>query len=97
MINVLGLAQSVAFYYYVLIALVSPISGIVLAGFIFDRFGGYTSSNTMIICFIVGFISTVFGFCSIFMTDANYVALFVFIQLMGGSFIMPANTGFMLN
>ena len=97
MIEVIGLSQRDAYKYYIFVSTVPPIFGVILAGVIFDRIGGYTGPRTVPIIFTLGLVALVCGFASPYFTQIYEVCLALGLELLGGGFAMPALTGAMLN
>ena len=78
----------------------APMSGILLGGFLSDKFGGYMGNNTvkaikMATSFI--FISMVFSFPVSFAYSFIYISILVWAFLFFGSLIVPVMTGVMIS
>jgi sugar phosphate permease len=95
--EVMGLSQLSAFKSYIFVATLPPILGVVLAGIVFDRIGGYTGPRTLPICFTFGLVAMVCGMAVPFLENIYLVGLAFSFELLGGGFAMPAMTGAMLN
>lgn len=80
-----------------MLALVAPISGLSLAGSLFNRLrGGYASGYNMPICFFLCLISTTLGLLTVCNDSPGIVISFLFVQFFVGGFCMPALTAHML-
>ena len=76
---------------------VGPTFGVVCAGLVFDRVGGYLGTNAIPICGVAGFVAMISGLMAAYLDDPMQVAVCLTIELFCGGFSMPAITGIMLN
>jgi MFS family permease len=93
----MGLSQRNAYQAYIMVSTVAPIFGVIMAGMIFDRIGGYTNPKTLPICFFLGLVACSCGIASVFSPEIYSLVFFLGLELLGGGFAMPAMTGAMLN
>jgi MFS family permease len=96
-VSVLGVKQSMAYKYFFVVGAIGPITGVLFAGFVFDRFGGYNGPQAIPIISGFGFIALIAAISSTISVEPMHVAACMTIQLFCGGFIMPAATGLMLN
>lgn len=95
--SVLGVQQSMAFKYFFVVGAIGPISGVLGAGIVFDRVGGYNGPRAIPIISGLGFVAVIAAVSSTLLTEPYHVAACMTIQLFCGGFILPAATGLMLN
>ena len=96
-IHVLDTPQEKAFSLFMFVGAVGPTLGIVSAGAIFDKIGGYLGPRAIPVCCACGFIAVVSGLLAAYLEEPTQVAACLTIQLFCGGFTMPAATGIMLN
>ena len=94
---VLDLEQKKAFSLFMFVGAVGPTLGIVCAGLVFDRVGGYLGVNAIPICSTAGLIAMMAGLMAASLDDPYQVAACLTVELFCGGFSMPAVTGIMLN
>lgn len=71
LVNVWMVEEVRANQIFTFIALVPPVIGVVTAGWLFDKIGGYTSPQTMPICFGVGMFGAACGLIASFSQNLN--------------------------
>ena len=95
--NVLGTPQKQAFSLFLFVGAVGPTLGIVTAGTVFDKMGGYLGPNAIPVCCLSGFVAMVAGLFAAHLDSPTQAAACLTLQLFCGGFTMPAATGIMLN
>ena len=95
--TVLGLTQGQAYKFYGIVGTLGPISGVLFAGFSFDKIGGYMGPLAIPLVGLMGFVGMLAGIGSVLFDNPYFTAACLTLQLFCGGFIMPACTGIMLN
>ena len=96
-IHVLDMKENRAYILFLFVGAVGPTLGIICAGLVFDRIGGYLGPNAIPVCGVFGFIAMVSGLMAAYLDDPLQVAACLTVELFCGGFSMPACTGIMLN
>ena len=96
-IHVLEIPQTKAYSLFMFVGIVGPTAGIISAGLVFDKIGGYLGTNAIPVCAVFGFVAMIMGLMSAYLVEPIHVAVCLTIELFCGGFTMPAATGIMLN
>ena len=93
----MGVDAKLASIYFSICSLTAPVSGVVVGGIFTSKLGGYNEIKTMKLMQYMGICACLSALPIPFIDDFNIVAVFFWLLLFFGGFVLPPVTGIMIN
>ena len=94
--NIIHQDKDVVSYYFSVTSFTAPIGGVVIAGIIMQKFGGYQNPKAQKLLVIMGWCGCACSLAVPFVSDFTIVAALFWGLLFFGGFILPSTTGLMI-
>lgn len=95
--TVLGTTQTQAYLIYISVGALGPLMGVIVAGQVFDRIGGYMHKRSLALTVFLVAVGTTAAIFSVMTDGVLFTAGMIWLQLFCGGVVMPVWTGLMIN